>query len=151
MVGIDIDANPWLSASEGCCNTIPIHDSPVYWRLNMAKARRKRTQYSLSQRKSILAAASKENLTAGQVEKRFGVKPVTYYSWRKKTGIARPKGRRGAGRAVVLKGSTNPANSVRTEVRNRVQAILPDIVRSEVSQYLNELFASARGKRRSRL
>jgi len=112
----------------------------------MAKARRKRTQYSASQRKTVLATAIKEKLTAGQVQKRFGVKPVTYYSWRKKTGVARPK--RGGRRARAVVGSTNLVHSVRSEVRSRVQRMLPDIVRSEVNQYLNGLFASNRGRRR---
>jgi len=111
----------------------------------MAKARRKRTQYSASQRRTVLATAIKEKLTAGQVQKRFGVKPVTYYSWRKKTGVARPKGGRVATAAV---GTGNLVHTVRTEVRSRVQRILPDIVRSEVTQYLNGLFASSRGRRR---
>lgn len=112
----------------------------------MAKARRKRKQYTASQRKTILAAAIKQKLTAAQVQRRFGVKPVTYYSWRKKSGVARPKGRR-AGRGLV--GATPQlASTVRAEVRNRVQRILPEIVRSEVNHYLNGLFAA--GSRRKR-
>lgn len=110
----------------------------------MAKARRKRTQYSASQRKTVLATAIREKLTAGQVQKRFGVKPVTYYSWRKKTGVARPKGGRSA---PGLVGSVSLVHTVRSEVRSRVQRMLPDIVRSEVNHYLNGLFA-ARGRRR---
>ena len=44
----------------------------------MAKKRKKRTQYSAEQRAKILAAAKAEKLTAAQVEKKFGVTPVTY-------------------------------------------------------------------------
>jgi len=113
----------------------------------MAKARRKRTQYSASQRKAILAAAVKHKLTAGQVQKRFGVKPVTYYSWRKKTGIARPKARKGM--RGIVRATPQLASTVRAEVRSRVQRILPEIVRSEVNAYLNGLFAASNRRRRA--
>jgi len=51
-------------------------------------AKRARRSYSPEKRAQILAAAKKERLSAPEVQKRFGVKPVTYYSWRKKTGVA---------------------------------------------------------------
>ena len=110
-------------------------------------ARKKRTQYSDSQRKQILESAIRDRLTAVQVQKKFGVTPVTYYSWRKKTGIA---GRRGrtilAARASVSTGS-GLQGQVRAEVQARVRQILPEIVRNEVSNYLNALFGSGRGRR----
>jgi len=81
------------------------------------------------------------------VKKRFGVTPVTYYSWRKKTGVA---GRRG--QAIrVAGGNAALSSQVRTEVRSRVRQILPAIVRGEVSSYLNTLFSSGRGRRRARV
>lgn len=105
----------------------------------MAKTRRKRKKYTEDQRSTILAAAEKEGLTALDVQKKFGVTPVTYYSWRKKTG-AGGRGRR----SMVAMGRGGAggdlSNQVRTEVRSRVQQILPDIVRSEVSNYLTGLF-----------
>ena len=61
-------------------------------------AKRERKTYSDAQRKQILAAALSEKLTAEQVQKKFGVKPVTYYSWRKKAGIKGPRGRKPAPR-----------------------------------------------------
>lgn len=109
----------------------------------MPKARRKRHQYTEEQRSSILAAAKKEALTALQVQKRFGVTPVTYYSWRKKTGLTAQRGRLFAaiGRGADLTGQ------VRAEVQTKVRRILPGIVRSEVSAYLDEIFGSRRGRR----
>ena len=110
----------------------------------MARTPRKRQKYSEEQRTTILAAARKDGLTAAQVQKKFGVTPVTYYSWRKKTGIAGRRGRAiglAAGRGADLNGQ------LRYEVANKVRQILPAIVRSEVSEYLNEIFGSRRGRR----
>ncbi len=108
-----------------------------------AKARKQRTQYTAEQREKILAAAKAEKLTAAQVQKKFGVTPVTYYSWRKKTGIARPRGgaRLAAGRGV---GDLNA--QVRGEVQQKMREIIPGIVRSEVSAYLDSIF-STRGRK----
>ncbi len=118
----------------------------------MAKTRKKRKSYTSEQRQSILAAASREGLTAAQVQKKFGVTPVTYYSWRKKTGATRRRGsatpvaassgaRRGAGGGDLT-------SQVRNEVAQRVRQILPEIVRTEVGSYLDTLFASGGGRRR---
>jgi predicted metal-dependent hydrolase len=63
------------------------------------KAKRKRREYSKEKRAEILAAAATEHLTAAAVQKRFGVKPVTYYSWRKKTGASKSR----SARTVVKK------------------------------------------------
>jgi len=110
----------------------------------MPRTRRKRHTYTPQQRTTILAAARKEGLTAAQVQKKYGVTPVTYYSWRKKSGLA---ARRGgvmvgtAGRGAALTGQ------VRAVVQTRVRRILPIIVRNEVSAYLNELFLPRRGRR----
>ena len=111
----------------------------------MAKTRKKRTQYTSSQKQTILSAAQKGGLTAAQVQKKFGVTPVTYYSWRKKTGIAGRPGRRPA--AVSTRGGGNITNALRTQVQAKVRQILPEIVRSEVNTYLNSLFGSGRRRR----
>lgn len=109
----------------------------------MAKTRRKRHSYSDAKRISILQAAQSQGLTALDVKKRFGVTPVTYYSWRRKYGagsarVAAPRGRRNGG----------IESQVRNEVQARVRKILPTIVRSEVSSYLDSLFGSSRGRGR---
>ena len=57
-------------------------------------AKRARKSYTPQKRAEILAAAQRENLTANDVKKKFGVTPVTYYSWRKKEGLIGRRGRR---------------------------------------------------------
>ena len=115
----------------------------------MAKTRKKRTQYTPEQRAKILAAAQSEHLTAAQIQKKFGVTPVTYYSWRKKTGITR---RRGTGSAAAGVGARPIAGDltaqVRGEVQSKVRQIMPGIVRSEVSAYLDSIFGRERGRGR---
>ena len=112
----------------------------------MARTRRKRRTYTEKQRQAILAAAQKQGLTALQVKRKFGVTPVTYYSWRKKSGIAR---RRGRATGRVIAGAGVEAQ-VRSEVQARVRQILPGIVRSEVNAYLDSLFGSSRRRRTRR-
>ncbi len=103
----------------------------------MAKTRRSRKIYTTSQRTTILAAARRDGLTALEVKKKYGVTPVTYYSWRKKyrAGSWSPSSARG-------RGSSDLTSQVRSEVQAKVRQILPDVVRTEVSQYLNTLFGS---------
>ena len=109
-------------------------------------AKRKRKRYTPAQRSEILQAAQKQGLTAAQVQKKYGVTPVTYYSWRKKSGAAGRRGRRGPGRPP----GTGVAGQVRTEVQARVRAMLPGVVRQEVNTYLDSLFGTgARGRRRT--
>src|SRR5580765_898363 len=111
----------------------------------MPKARRKRNTYTSSQRTAILSAARKEGLTALDVRKKFGVTPVTYYSWRKKSGLTR---RRGTSALVAASGSGTLTRQVQGEVRAKVRQILPGIVRTEVSGYLDSLFGTRRGRPR---
>ena len=112
----------------------------------MAKTRRKRHSYSNAKRISILQAAREQGLTALDVKKRFGVTPVTYYSWRRKYGA-------GSRTVTTLRangrvGRPGIAGQLRSEVQSRVREILPQIVRNEVSHYLDSLFGSSRGRGR---
>src|SRR5512144_2836466 len=118
-------------------------------------AKRTRKRYTDEQKKTILAAAQKDNLTAAQVQSKFGVKPITYYSWRKKTGVAGRRGRpagsgRGPGRPPGSgRGAGGGLESmVRSEVQSRVQAMLPDIIRSEVNAYVSSVLGGGGGGRR---
>jgi transposase-like protein len=105
-------------------------------------ARRRRGRYSNADRARILAAAQKGGLTALQVQAKFGVKPVTYYLWRKKAKAGGRPGRRGAS----PRGSKQDAivGMVRANVQERLQALLPEIVRSEVAEYLERAFKKGR-------
>src|SRR5262245_59136142 len=111
----------------------------------MAKARRKRHSYSNAKRISILQTAQSQGLTALDVKKRFGVTPVTYYSWRRKYGAGSTR----VSKTRLRNGKSGGIQSqVRTEVQARVRQILPHIVRNEVSSYLDSLFGSSRGRGR---
>ena len=115
----------------------------------MAKARKKRKNYTSQQRESILTAAQRDRLTAAQVQRKFGVTPVTYYSWRKKAGIVGRRGRRPS----LLKQSGGDyaiTSQLRAGVQAKVRSVLPGIVREEVTNYLNALFASQRRPGRPR-
>jgi transposase-like protein len=110
----------------------------------MAKMRRKRQSYSNQKRTTILTAAQKQGLTAAEVKKRFGVTPVTYYSWRRKYGVG---ARRTGSSPLRARVGDSLERQVRTEVQAKVREILPTIVRNEVSSYLDTLF---RGRGRAR-
>jgi transposase-like protein len=112
-------------------------------------AKRPRKSYTPQKRAEILAAAQKSNLTANEVKKKFGVTPVTYYSWRKKEGLVGRRGRRPS--LLTQSGAgANIANQLRAGVQAKVRAIMPGIVREEVTTYLNTLFASHRRPGRPR-
>lgn len=50
--------------------------------------------YTDAERRVILATGLRERPSATAIHRRFGVKPVTYYSWRMKAGIKSTRGRR---------------------------------------------------------
>lgn len=106
----------------------------------MAKSKRTRKRYSLEKRAQILAAASKEGLTAAAVQKRFGVSAVTYYAWRKKAGKGkrRRRGRAAANATDVL------GRRVQKKVEARVRELLPKVVEAAVDRYVDRLLSSGR-------
>lgn len=109
------------------------------------KKRKKRVQYTAAERAKVLAAARAENLTALQIQKKFGVTPVTYYSWRKKGGLTR---RRGGAAAAAIPVSGGMSARVRAEVKSKVREVMPGIVRAEVNAYLDSLFSAKRGRKK---
>jgi len=111
-------------------------------------AKRVRRTYTSQKRSEILAASQRENLTANDVKRKFGVTPVTYYSWRKKEGLVGRRGRRPS--LLTQAGGGNIAVQVRAGVQAKVRAVMPGIVREEVTNYLNALFASNRRPGRPR-
>jgi transposase-like protein len=113
------------------------------------RARPSRRRYSDTERQQILSAAQREGLTAVQVQRRFGVTPVTYYSWRRKSGSA--TGRRGRGRPRqpgVMESGLNLMEAIRGELRTQIQRMLPELVRTEVGAAF--LGSGRQGRRRRR-
>jgi transposase-like protein len=106
----------------------------------------RRKSYTPEQRKTILTTALRDRLTAADVRKKFGVTPVTYYSWRKKMGAARRRGTVAV--AAVAAGVGGFEVQLREQVRQSIRTLLPEIVRSEVNSYLGEVFARRGGRRR---
>ena len=102
-------------------------------------AKRTRHTYTPRKRAAILVAAVRENLTANDVKKKFGVIPVTYYSWRKKEGLAGDR----AGKSTLTALSNNGA-AFTAQVQAKVRALMPGIVREEVARSLGAFFASSR-------
>jgi len=101
-------------------------------------AKRTRHTYAPRQRAAILAAAQRHGLTAKDVKKKFGVVPVTYYSWRKKEGLTGHRGR-----TATLSALRNNGAAL-TAVQAEVRAIMPRIVREEVARSLGVFFATSR-------
>lgn len=99
------------------------------------KKTRRGKRYGAAEKQRILAAARKQGMTAKQVQKRFGVSPLTFYRWR---GPVR--GRRGAGRAAGRASS----GDLRAQVQARVRAVLPDVIRDEVNRYLSSILGGGR-------
>jgi transposase len=104
-------------------------------------ARMRRTRYEPVEREKILVVASAEGLTAAQVQKRFGVSTVTYYSWRKKAG---GKAKRGRPAAAARLNDGDLGQQLRSEVQGRIRELLPAIVRAEVASYLETTFGRRR-------
>lgn len=110
----------------------------------MAKRRRaSRKRYTKRQRAEILATANQEGLTATHVQQRFGVIPVTYYSWRKKAAAEQRSG------GPARRGDA-PEVGVRSRVRAQLERNLPVIVDQELNRLLQRMFNPQRAPRRRR-
>jgi hypothetical protein len=92
-----------------------------------------------------LSIAAKEGLTGAQVQKKFGIAQLTFYRWR--GPVRGPKARAAAGGGAAM--SAANTDSIRAEVRRGVQAVLPQVIREEVSAYLAQILGNA-PKRRGR-
>jgi transposase-like protein len=100
-------------------------------------ARKKKARgpgYSAAEKKRIMAAARKGNLTGAQVRKQFGVSPLTYYRWRGPVRAPRVGARTVAGRAAAAR-----LDDIRASVRAQVQRVLPQVIREQVREYLAEI------------
>lgn len=105
-----------------------------------------RRRYSEAEKKKILDVARKEGLTGADVQKRFGIAQLTFYRWRGPVRGPRARAARAGGlsRAAVLVGRTAgraAANldTIREEVRSGVRAVIPNVIREEVANYLSEI------------
>ncbi len=119
-----------------------------------AKPKARRKQTSPTERRRILTAAEREGLTAIEVQKRLGIKPVTYYSWRKKAGTKRPRGRPVAARlgrsskvGVSRLAGPDIAGQIRQALRSEIARLLPEMIQSEVAAMLGDLSGRGGSKR----
>lgn len=94
-----------------------------------------RYRYSDAEREQILAAAQKGGLTALQVQKRFGVRSVTYYLWRKKAKVRTMQASRLA--APGRPKNDALAGIVRESVQERLRAIAKCNARTLCAAMLN--------------
>ena len=94
-----------------------------------------RRRYTAAEKKNILAVAAKEGLTGADVQKKFGIAQLTFYRWR--GPVRGPKARAAA--AGRLSGSGPDLGAIRSEVRAGVRAVLPQVIREEVANYLTEI------------
>jgi len=103
----------------------------------MAAKKGRGRRYTPAEKKKILAAAKKEGLSGAQVQRRFGVSPLTFYRWR---GPVRS--RRGR-----TKGGTG-LRQVETLVAAQVQKVLPRVIREQVNAYLKGILTKPTRRRR---
>ncbi len=108
-------------------------------RATAPKAGSKRKRFTSAERAAILADAGANGLTGAQVAKKYGISTVTYYLWRSKNKKA-ARASRGSGRSRT--GQVSIKSSMRAAVRERIRASIPDIVRAEVSAYLDTVLGS---------
>jgi transposase-like protein len=105
----------------------------------------RRRRHTPAERAQILAAAQREGLSGAAAAKRFGISTLTFYTWRKKAGGSRRRGARLQSRAGgAERGPNGLAAALRREVRAKIAAMLPGIVKSEIAGYLGSV---RRGRR----
>jgi transposase-like protein len=108
-----------------------------------------RRRYTDAEKKKILRIAKKEGLTGADVQKRFGIAQLTFYRWRgpvrgPKARAARAAQPGGLTRAATVVGRTAgraaaSLDAIREEVRSGVRAVIPNVIREEVANYLREI------------
>ena len=116
-----------------------------------AKRSARPRRYTPADRAKILAAAKREGLSGPAAAKKFGISQLTFYTWRRKAGVKKPRlvrrpRRKSIGGRGVLGG--NIAERLRQEIRARVGKLLPSIIASEIASVLGG--SAARRGRKSR-
>ena len=97
-----------------------------------------RKRYTEAERARILSAAASAGLTGKQASQKFGVSEVTLWKWRRDAkGTSRARQPR-AGRP--MKAANNSFDGLlRSQVRDRIQELLPAIVKDEVTSYMQQV------------
>ncbi|MEO6462792.1 MAG: hypothetical protein ABIP29_06930 [Candidatus Eisenbacteria bacterium] len=106
-----------------------------------------RRRYTDAEKKKILGIAEKENLTGAEVQKRFKIAQLTFYRWRGPVRGPKARAAQAAGgltRAATVVGRTAGQavagiDAIRAEVRSGVRAVIPNVIREEVANYLSEI------------
>lgn len=93
-----------------------------------------RKRITRTDRKKILSQAKTKGWTAQQVAKKFGISVWTYYGWRKRSGVAKPHGRK-TGRPA----KTSTYGLTSTALRTEIRAVLPSILRDELARTLTRI------------
>jgi len=101
----------------------------------------RRKRYTPEQKKNILETATKEGLTGEQVAKRFGVAQLTFYRWR---GPVRGPKAKAAMASKQLGKVRIDEQAIRQAVRASVARVLPQIIREEVAQALEQMVGRRR-------
>jgi transposase-like protein len=104
-----------------------------------------RRRYSRAEKQRILSIAAKEGLTGAQVQRKFGIAQLTFYRWRGPVRGPKARAARAAGAGAVM--GAGGTESIRAEVRRGVQAVLPQVIREEVANYLAQILGNAPRRR----
>lgn len=118
---------------------VPRNEHPPFrrsWRYIVAKKTTRR-RYTAAEKKNILTTAAKEGLTGADVQKKFGIAQLTFYRWR--GPVRGPKARARAAAGSRPAGGASNLDAIRAEVRAGVRAVVPQVIREEVANYLNEI------------
>jgi transposase-like protein len=101
-------------------------------------------RYTGAERKQILAAAAKQGLNGVQAAKKFGISTLTYYTWKKKAGETTLRG-------PLAVSDRTLSGLLRSQLRNRLQQILPAVLREEVDACVRQaLGAGGLSRRRAK-
>jgi transposase-like protein len=128
--------------SRGSVAKPPARAKAVRSRASRTSGRSRR--YLPVERARILDTARREGMSGAEAAKRFGISQFTYYLWRKQ---ARP-GIRQAARRVRDTGILDVAEEIRRELRDRIRAMIPNAIRSEINSVMSDLTGPTVRKRR---
>src|SRR2546426_2458497 len=109
----------------------------------MRMPKKTRRRYTEQQRAAILADMRRNGLTEVAAAKKHGVSAMTIWTWNRAA-----KGRRSTRRTRVRRAGNGLDGLLRSEVRDRIRELLPEVVREEVASYIHQVLGThARGTR----